>query len=219
MTSTPPPVSLKAEVDSISRMRFLDYSGCSHDGGRITVLFAQFALVLMMLLTAEIVAAQSSPATATLDQVVAPDTGASERHILRFAVAEQIGNDFFACARRNGTTRSVHIVDQFGNTIYAARMDGQIADNIDVARMKAESALYFRENTRVWLNRSRDDPALALSLMRLGQFTSPTGLPIIVEDQLLGAIGVGGASGECTHEALTRVLGPQPPLEPESSAQ
>ena len=80
-------------------MRFLDHSGCSHDGGRITELFARFALVLMMLLAAEMVPAQSSPAAATLDQVVAPDTGTSERHILRFAVAEQIGNAFFACAR------------------------------------------------------------------------------------------------------------------------
>ena len=176
-------------------------------------------LGLMVLLTAGTAPAQSAPAAATLEEVVARDTGTSERHVLRFTVAEQIAKAFLECARRNGTARSVHIVDQFGKTIYAARMDGQIADNIDVARMKAETALYFRENTRAWLNRSKDDPALALLLVQMGQFTSPTGLPIIVEDQLLGAIGVGGASGDCAHEALTVILGPQPPLEPEAPAQ
>jgi uncharacterized protein GlcG (DUF336 family) len=45
-------------------------------------------------------------------------------------------------------------------------------------------------------------------------------LPIIVEDVLIGAIGVGGSAGgnfgaldeECAHNALVAVLGPQPPI-------
>lgn len=42
------------------------------------------------------------------------------------------------------------------------------------------------------------------------------GLPIVIEDQLIGSIGVGGASGDepCAYEALTKVLGPQPALAP-----
>jgi uncharacterized protein GlcG (DUF336 family) len=56
---------------------------------------------------------------------------------------------------------------------------------------------------------------MALLLARLGQFTSPVGLPIIVDNQLLGSVGIGGASGDCAHEALTIVLGPQPPLMPD----
>jgi hypothetical protein len=42
------------------------------------------------------------------------------------------------------------------------------------------------------------------------------GLPIIVEDQLIGAIGIGGGNRdeEIAHAALTKVLGPQPPLPP-----
>ena len=38
----------------------------------------------------------------------------------------------------------------------------------------------------------------------------------MVGDQLIGAIGVGGASGaqdqQCAYDALTEVIGPQPPL-------
>ncbi len=42
------------------------------------------------------------------------------------------------------------------------------------------------------------------------------GLPIIVDDTLIGVIGVGGSNidEECAYEVLTSVLGPQPPLAP-----
>ena len=40
------------------------------------------------------------------------------------------------------------------------------------------------------------------------------GLPIVVQDQLIGAMGVGGGNmdEQCAYTALTKVLGPQPPL-------
>jgi hypothetical protein len=40
------------------------------------------------------------------------------------------------------------------------------------------------------------------------------GLPIVVEDQLIGSIGVGGGNmdEQCAYQALTKVLGPQAPL-------
>src|SRR5262249_29523460 len=52
-------------------------------------------------------------------------------------------------------------------------------------------------------------------------FPNSGGLPIIVNDQLIGAIGVGGSAPRiaqgwsdeiCAHKALTAVLGPQAPL-------
>jgi hypothetical protein len=45
------------------------------------------------------------------------------------------------------------------------------------------------------------------------------GLPIVVDDQLIGAVGVGGgnADEQCAYHALQKVLGPQPPL-PQSPA-
>ncbi|MEJ8569690.1 GlcG/HbpS family heme-binding protein [Elongatibacter sediminis] len=137
-----------------------------------------------------------------------------QRADLPLALAERIARAFFTCARRNDKPRTLHILDAMGATVLAARMDGQFADNIEVARLKAETALYFRDNTRVWLQRAQHDPVVAQRLAQLGQFVSPTGLPIVIDGQLVGAIGVGGASGDCAHEALSRVLGPQPPLIP-----
>jgi hypothetical protein len=46
------------------------------------------------------------------------------------------------------------------------------------------------------------------------------GLPIVVEGQMIGAIGVGGGNmdEQCAYSALTKVLGPQPPLPPPAAA-
>lgn len=55
---------------------------------------------------------------------------------------------------------------------------------------------------------------MAIWVHQLGQFAASGGLPIVVDDQLLGAIGVGGSTENeaCAYEALVTVLGPQPPL-------
>jgi uncharacterized protein GlcG (DUF336 family) len=95
-------------------------------------------------------------------------------------------------------------------------MDGQSPNNIDSAYRKAKTALYMRTSTREALNRWN---TLEAQLVRadIGLYLNPGGLPIIVNDQLIGAIGVGGASvgdEQCAYEALTKVLGPQPPLAP-----
>jgi uncharacterized protein GlcG (DUF336 family) len=128
-----------------------------------------------------------------------------------------LGKACFAWAMRNNHQVSVHILDQFGQTIYAARMDGQTAANMESALMKAKTAVYFRDSSHAWMNRSRNDPQMAIWLQQMGQFANAGGLPIVVEDQLLGSIGVGGAPGgardeACAHEAMSVVLGPQPPL-------
>ena len=55
-----------------------------------------------------------------------------------------------------------------------------------------------------------------ISRASLDLFMQPGGFPIIVENQIIGAIGVGGfgQEEECAHAALTKVLGPQPPMAP-----
>lgn len=165
-------------------------------------------------------APQPGPAV-KLDQVVAKDpkvlAASLEKNTLRLDVAEKIGKACLAWGERTNTPVSVFILNQFGDIIYAARMDGQGTANTETALMKAKTALYFRQPTTVWMNRSQDNQLLALLLLQMQQFPNAGGLPIIVEGQLLGSIGVGGAPGghldeQCAHEALGVVLGPQPPL-------
>ncbi len=158
-------------------------------------------------------------APARLEDVVmkgAAAKRAKDRSLLRFEVAERIAKACFAQAARNNQNVTVFVIDQFGEIIYSGRMDGQYGVNIETALMKAKSALYVRDATHAAMNRSQGDVLQELRAMQLGIYPNSGGLPIIVEDQLLGAIGVGGGRLDeaCAWEALQTVLGPQPPLLP-----
>jgi metallo-beta-lactamase class B len=111
---------------------------------------------------------------------------------------------------------SVVVVAPSGNIVVAMRTDGQTPNNFDSAYQKAKTALYMRQPTRAVVNRwGSPEPALARA--PLNMYLVEGGYPIIVEDMMIGAIGVGGASGgdeQCGHTALTEVLGTQPPIEP-----
>ena len=87
--------------------------------------------------------------------------------------------------------------------------------------LKAKTVLYARSSSRAVAERfsNVDGRVIRLDLGKasgLAYYFVGGGLPIVVEDQLIGAVGVGGgnADEQCAHAALTKVLGPQPPLPP-----
>src|SRR5262249_21454239 len=108
-----------------------------------------------------------------------------------------------------------------GNHVYMDRMDGQSYLGIVTAEMKARTALADREPSKALANRISKTPDGELQQILLGLFPNSGALPIIVNDQLIGAIGIGGSAPRiaqgwsdeiCAHKALTEVLGPQPRL-------
>ena len=85
--------------------------------------------------------------------------------------------------------------------------------------MKAQTALYARSPSSEVAQRfpTLEGRAIRMDLGRdrgLSYYFVGGGLPIVVEKQLIGAIGVGGGNMDemCAYTALTKVLGPQPPL-------
>jgi uncharacterized protein GlcG (DUF336 family) len=111
---------------------------------------------------------------------------------------------------------SVVVMGPSGNIVAAVRTDGQIPNNYDSAFEKAKMALYMRAPTRLMANRW-GTPEAALARAPLNLYLVEGGYPIIVDDVMIGAIGVGGSSGgdeECGHAALEKILGPQPPIQP-----
>ena len=128
------------------------------------------------------------------------------------------------CARHaaeEGVAVSVYVLDNDGNHVYVHRMDGQVWTNVATAEMKARTALRLRAPSKSLMNQATRNQTVEWREMTLGLFANAGGLPIIVDDQLIGAIGVGGAAPRieegwsdeiCAHTALTQVIGPQPPL-------
>jgi uncharacterized protein GlcG (DUF336 family) len=113
------------------------------------------------------------------------------------------------------------VLDNDGNHVYMDRMDGQGYLNIVTAEMKARTALMGRESSKNRMNRVVEDPTAEFQQIQLGFFPNSGGLPIAVNKQLIGAVGVGGSAPRvpvwsdeiCAHKALLQVIGPSvPPL-------
>jgi uncharacterized protein GlcG (DUF336 family) len=154
----------------------------------------------------------------TLAQVTMSPDATKRAHLqeINLETARKLADACVAYSRganpNGGAT--VVVVGPSGNIVYAARSDGQIPNNFDSAFEKAKMALYMRAPTRSMVNRW-GSPEAALARAPLNLYLVEGGYPIIVEDMMVGALGVGGASGgdeECGHAALTKVLGPQPPI-------
>jgi uncharacterized protein GlcG (DUF336 family) len=156
----------------------------------------------------------------TLAQVTMSPDATKRAHLqeINLETARKLADACVAYSRAANSNggATVVVVGPSGNIVYAARSDGQIPNNFDSAFEKAKMALYMRAPTRSMVNRWGSAEA-ALARAPLNLYLVEGGYPIIVEDMMVGALGVGGASGgdeECGHAALTKVLGPQPPIVP-----
>lgn len=155
---------------------------------------------------------------ASLDSLVIHGDAAKkihEKYALSIDTAKRMSAACVAFAKQKNVAVSVAIMDPFGEMIYFERMDGQGKLNTSTAILKAKTALVTRASTHLVMNNVLQGN---VSDFRAGywngEFANKGGLPIIAEDQFLGAIGVGGSNvdEECAQAALEAVVGPQPPL-------
>jgi len=140
---------------------------------------------------------------------------------INLATAERLADVCEKAAATEGVQISIMVLDNDGNQVYMDRMDGQGYLNIVTADMKARTALLGREPSKNRMNRVIEDPTQELQQIQLGFFANSGGLPIVVNKQLIGAVGVGGSAPHppvwsdeiCAHKALVEVIGPSvPPL-------
>ena len=130
--------------------------------------------------------------------------------------AEKITQACGEFAKKNNQTVTVFILSPTGQIVHSYRMDGQVPINIETAQLKAQSVLYTRDSSHQRANQVANNLSLQMRWASLGVYPVSGGLPIVVDGQMIGAIGVGGGSKdeECAYTALTAVVGPQPPLAP-----
>jgi uncharacterized protein GlcG (DUF336 family) len=113
----------------------------------------------------------------------------------------------------------IFVLSPTGEIIDSHKMDGVLPIGAETGLMKAKTALYARASSASVAQRFNtvDSRLIRLDLGKeqgLAYYFVPGGLPIVVENQLIGAVGVGGgnADEQCAYQALVKVLGPQPPL-------
>jgi uncharacterized protein GlcG (DUF336 family) len=126
----------------------------------------------------------------------------------------------FARTQPNGPgTYAIFVLAPNGDIVDAHVMDGVLPIGVETGLMKAQTALYARSSSRTVAERfaTVEGRLIRTDLGRasgLSYYFVGGALPIVVEDQLIGSVGVGGGNmdEQCAYTALTKVLGPQPPL-------
>jgi uncharacterized protein GlcG (DUF336 family) len=114
----------------------------------------------------------------------------STKKSLNLDAARAIGNAAEAKARELSFTNCIAVVDDGGNLIYLVTMDGTQVGSIHVAQEKALAALRFKRSTKLFQDMVvGDKPHMAFLP---GAVPVEGGLPLFVDGQIYGAIGVSG---------------------------
>jgi uncharacterized protein GlcG (DUF336 family) len=128
-----------------------------------------------------------------------------EIKLISSAGARAMADACTAWAEQNRQIVAIAILDWGGNLIESHAMEGAPANAIDTALLKAKSALRWRRPTSETNKMVRSGENLAPTFMH--DFPQPGALPIMVNGQVIGAIGVSGADGEkCGQAAIDAVF-------------
>jgi uncharacterized protein GlcG (DUF336 family) len=181
-----------------------------------------------------IAAASAAHAAATYDgngqvppQFVLSGKAADRLHdhvSINLDTAEKLAAACQAIARKSNSTAVIVILDPQGLPVLESRGDGVGLVPTRATEAKTLTALRTRAPSHVLTNRNAQDPFTSQNMAGYGLTTNKGGLPIIVNGQLIGAMGAGGigsadAEEGCVHDALEQVIGPQPPLLPNVTPQ
>lgn len=117
------------------------------------------------------------------------------------AQAKQAAAPALAEAQKNKWAMAVAIVDPAGNLVYFEKMDGTQTGSVLVALDKARSAALFKRPTKAFQDTlaAGGDGLRILALQ--GAVPVEGGVPLLVQGQIVGAIGVSGGTspqdGQC----------------------
>ena len=98
------------------------------------------------------------------------------------------------------TLMNIAVVDAGGNLKAFARMDGAWLGSIDISMRKARTARYFDMNTGDLGALSQPGgPLYNIEVSNTGLITFPGGIPLKLNGEVVGGIGVSGSSVENDH--------------------
>lgn len=122
--------------------------------------------------------------------------GAKAQLIEKSTVSLELAKQVAAAAEREAGANKwnvvIAVVDDGGNLVYLGRMDNAQTGSIEVAIQKARTAISFRRPTKAFEEMVGGGRNAILSLP--GAVALEGGVPLIVGDRYIGAIGVSGAT-------------------------
>jgi glc operon protein GlcG len=133
------------------------------------------------------------------------ETMVRQQKVISSAGARAMVDACTAWAEHNHLTLAMSVLDWAGNEVESHAMEGAGANSIDTALLKAKSALRWRRPTSEMNKIVRSGQNLAPTFMH--DFPQPGALPIMVDGDMIGAMGVSSADGEkCAQAAIDAVF-------------
>jgi len=108
--------------------------------------------------------------------------------------AKKAAASAIAEAHKNNLTMAVAIIDIGGDLVYFEKMDGTQTGSVRVAIGKARSAALYKRPTKVWQDAVAAGGAGLRILGLEGAVPIEGGLPLLMDDKIVGAIGVSGGT-------------------------
>ena len=125
--------------------------------------------------------------------------------IVSSAGARALADACTAWAEKNKLILAMAVIDWGGNVLESHAMEGAAANAIETALLKARSALRWRRPTSETNKMVRSGENLAPTFMN--DFPQPGALPIVLDGQVIGAMGVSSGDGEkCAAAAIESVF-------------
>jgi uncharacterized protein GlcG (DUF336 family) len=118
-------------------------------------------------------------------------------------------------AVKSNFSAAIFVLDASGDIVHSHRMDGIRPFELDAALTRAKAAIFrLAANPQNTVNPNPNHVALMRGSLSRGFDPNPGGLAIVVNDKLIGAIGVAGSDNQnldCARAGLAAVLPPPAP--------
>ena len=111
---------------------------------------------------------------------------------LTLEAAKKIAAAAEAEARKNNWNVVICVVDDGANLLYLQRMDGTQIGSVDIAQMKARTAVRMKRPSKVLEDGVMGGRTVMLKLPDV--LPVEGGTPLVVDGQIIGAIGVSGVT-------------------------
>jgi len=129
---------------------------------------------------------------------------------ISLALASEAATAALQFCKEKGFVVSVAVVDKAGQLKAQLRADGAGPHTIDASRRKAFTSASARNNTSAMLENVQKNPGAAYLPSIDGFLVIGGGIPIRAGDEVIGAIGVGGAPGghlddQCAEAGISKI--------------
>jgi uncharacterized protein GlcG (DUF336 family) len=129
---------------------------------------------------------------------------------LSLELANQIAAASVAACQASGYAVTATVVDRAGTTRAVQRADNAGPHTLGASLQKAYTSASARNNTQAMMEAAQKNPAAANLVHIPGFLLLGGGVPIRVGNEVIGAVGVGGAPGghldeQCAVSALDKV--------------